>query len=707
MNGRGNTLLGVSGIESSRSDDRAITNWRASRSSELLLRQFSDPDFDDSDWTPITVPSHWQTNPEFADFDGTLLYRADLTVPSLQAGQRRWLRFNGLCYEADIFLDGAYVGQTEGYFTHHRFEITDLAAKAGTSTLAVEVSAPRNSDPGQQRKLTGWFTDGPGLPADWNPAGIWQPVVLVDTGPVAIRHFRVLCTGADASHATVSLRAVLYATDPGEVTLSTEVAGQESTTTHTVATGENRVEWQVDVEEPDLWWPHDRGDQPLSDIYVTARMPDGTVTDRKHRRIGFRTAAMNDFILRVNGHRTFMRGINLAPLRTDLTNLSRNEVFEEIRAIRDAGFNLVRIRGHVTVHEVLDACDELGVLAWQDLPLVGSYARSVTSAAEQQARDLVDLYSHHPSVVIWGGHVRPHTSEPRTTAAPDLRQEQIPSWNRTVLDRAVRRTLERDDPSRPVVANSDVAPHLPALSGSDLGLYFGWFDGSPHDLAEYAATLPRLVRFVSDMGAQALPVSLGDDFDELFAISGAEDEVLRRVVPPTTYPDADAWATASRSFQADVLKAMIETLRVLKYNPTGGFCAGLWRTATPGLSRALVDADGTARPALDAVKTALQPVLPVLYPSTDTINSRSTSRVRLYICNDGAEDRELATTATVTDQRGTRTHRWGGLISSDDVQFVDDVGVRGGRIGAEASVLLEVFDGAERIATNRYTYVAG
>ena len=115
--------------------ETAITNWRAAASTEHLQRQFSDPDFDDSDWIPITVPSHWQTNPAFADFAGTLLYRADITVPTLQPGQRRWLRLNGLCYAGDIFLDGAYVGQTEGYFSNHRFEITDLVASAGRAIL--------------------------------------------------------------------------------------------------------------------------------------------------------------------------------------------------------------------------------------------------------------------------------------------------------------------------------------------------------------------------------------------------------------------------------------------------------------------------------------------------------------------------------------------------------------------------------------------
>ena len=697
--------------------DAAITNWRAARSTEQLQRTFSDPDFDDSDWTPIEVPSHWQTNPEFADFDGTLLYRADITVPSLQPGQRRWLRFDGLCYLGDVFLDGAYVGQTEGYFTHHRFEITDLVANASTVVLAVEVAAPKSGG-GQQRHLTGWFTEGPGLPAAWNPAGIWRPVVLVDTGPVAIRHFRALCTEADAAHAIVTLRAVLLSAEPGEIELTTEVAGTTLTATHTVAAGENRVEWHVEIEDPELWWPCSYSDkdtkvhrQALHDLQVVARTADGSVSDRKYRRIGFRSTTMRDLILRINNRRTFMRGINIGPLAVDMARLSSAEIHQEARAIRDAGFNMVRIRGHVTRHEFIDACDELGLLVWQDLPLVGSYGRSVTAAAEAQTRDMIDLLSHHPSIAIWGGHLRPHTSEPRTTPAPDLRQQQIPSWNRTILDRAIKRAFVHDDPSRPIIAHSDVAPHVPHLSGSDIGLYFGWLGGEAHDIAEYAATLPRMVRFVSDMGAQALPKYLDNDLEALLSVRGAEPETLRSVVPPATYPDAASWTDAMRMYQADVQKTTIESLRVLKYQPSGGFCAGLWRSAGPGLTRALIDADGTERPALAATKTALQPLLPVLYPATATLPARSTSRLALHLCNDGMTDADVEVVATITDQRGTTTRRWSGLASADDVLFIDDVRIRAGRIGAEATVdfevrLLDADEASHPISTNRYVFVA-
>ena len=686
----------------------AIANWRAARSTEQLQRSFSDPDFDDSDWQLIDVPSHWQTNPSFADFDGTLLYRADLEVPQLQPGQRRWLRFDGLCYHGDIFLDGAYVGQTEGYFTYHRFEITDLAADAGTSVLAVEVGASHGADVDPKRHLTGWFGDGPGLPNGWNPAGIWRPVTLVDTGPVAIRHFRAQCLDASATSATVGLRAVLFAETPGEITLTTSVADVEDETVHDLAAGENQMEWQVTVPNPELWWPIGYGDQPIFDLSVVAKTADGSTSDRKHRKIGFRTTSMRDFILRINNKRTFGRGVNVGPLATDISSLTTAEIHAEAENIADAGFNMVRVRGHVTRHEFIDKCDQLGLMVWQDLPLVGSFARGTTATIEQQVRDMVDLLSHHPSVVLWGGHLRPHTNEPRTTAAPDLRRQQTPSWNRTILDRSIGRAFQRNDPTRPVVTNSDVAPHIPHLAGSDIGLYFGWLDGEASDIAEYAATLPRLVRWVSDMGAQALPLGGRADLDQLLAVNGAEGDVLRSVIPPTTYEDLPSYVDATRSHQADVLKTTIESLRVLKYEPTGGFFAGLWKGAGPGLGRGLNDASGSPRPALDVAREALKPLLPVLYPATATLPARATSTLALHVCNDYVVDRNIEIEATIEDQRGRQVRRWAGIVPADDVQFIDDLNIRGGRFGAEMRVGITIrdADSREELALNSYNFVA-
>lgn len=682
-----------------------FANWRAARSDERLQRQFSDPDFDDSDWASIEVPSHWQTQPGFEDFDGTLLYRGDLTVPGLQPDQRRWLRLNGLCYSGDLFLDGAYLGQTDGYFSNHRFEITDLAHRSGTSVLAIEVTAPHNPEGEHKRALTGWFDGAPGTPAGWNPAGIWQPLEVVDTGPVAIRHFRAICVEADEHRARIAVRAVLLVDRPREVDLITEVAGTASTETHEVAAGENRVEWQIDVPDPELWWPHGSGDQPVFDLRVQVRTDQTTISDRKHRRIGFRSTSMRNFVLRVNERRVFIKGVNVGPTELDLASTPSSTIRAELENIRDAGFNLVRIRSHVTRRDFYDHCDELGLLVWQDLPMIGGYIRNITSQVEQQVRDLVDLVGHHPAVVVWGGHMQPHSDEARTTAAPAIRSQQLPSWNRTVLDRALRRTYRQCDPSREVVAHSEVAPHVPHLAGSDVGLYFGWFEGQASHLAEYAATLPRMVRFVSDMGTQALPQHVESDLDALLHVAGAETETLHTLIPPSQHPDVESWITEMRRVQAEVLKITIETLRLLKYKPTGGFCAGLWRAVAPGLTRALVDHDGTPRPALDAARVALQPVLPVLFPPSSTILARTSNVLSLHVVNDLDRDIDLDVSALIVDHRGERRQNWQGRAEADSVVFLADVMIRGGRIGDLARVELRT-TGDEVSATNSLSFSA-
>lgn len=663
----------------------AITNWRVARSDERLVRNFSDPEFDDSAWTPLSVPSHWQSHPEFADFTGTLLYRADVTVPTLGPQQRRWLVLDGICYSGDIFLDGVYLGATDGYFTHHRFEITDLAAKADGHVLAVEVTAPRTTSEGPNRDITGWLTHAPTLPPGWNPAGIWRPLRFVDTGPASIRHFRVKCTEATPASATIFVRTVVLVVEPQEITIETRLGDHLSSEKHQLAAGENRLEWQLEIENPQLWWPAGLGDQTLHDLDIAVLTDSGTVSDRKRRRIGLRSASMRDFIMRINGHRVFARGINLAPFQADLASTTVDYMRSELESIRAAGFNLVRFRSHVTRREAYDLCDELGLLVWQDMPLVGRYNRGITAAAEAQAREMIDVLGHHPSIVIWGAHHRPHTNEPRTSAGPGVRHQQRPSWNRSVLDRSLERTIDRADGSRPVVTHSDVAPHIPKLSGSDLGLYFGWFDGEASDLAEFAASLPRFVRFVSDFGTQALPTR-PDDLEGVLQAVGAERETLYERLPPGPYLTSEQWAQATRDYQASVAKTTIETLRLLKYNPVGGFCAGLWRDLSPSLSRSLVDADGTARPALQATTIALQPLLPVVYPPTESIVARTTNKIDAYIVSDLNEDVDTHLRVEVHDGSGHRSLGFEGRIAADDTEFIATIDVRGGRIGDLASI---------------------
>ena len=91
-----------------------------------------------------------------------------------------------------------------------------------------------------------------------------------------------------------------------------------------------------------------------------------------------------------------------------------------------------------------------------------------------------------------------------------------------------------------------------------------------------------MVRFVSEFGAQSVPANAERyvdtsrwpelDWDELAAHHGLESVVMRERHPPEDYSSFSAWRTATQRYQSELLRHHIETLRRLKYRPTGGFC---------------------------------------------------------------------------------------------------------------------------------------
>ena len=128
-----------------------------------------------------------------------------------------------------MWLDGAYVGDTEGYFAPHTFEVTEQLADRGEHLLAVEVTCAPQRDKAAKRNLTGVFQHWDCLDDTWNPGGIWRPVRIEETGPVRIRDLRVLCREASAERAVVVLRANLETAEPRTVVVRSRRSAPSTT----------------------------------------------------------------------------------------------------------------------------------------------------------------------------------------------------------------------------------------------------------------------------------------------------------------------------------------------------------------------------------------------------------------------------------------------------------------------------------------------
>ncbi len=693
--------------------------WRAAPADDDLRRDGIGMGFDDSGWEPVSVPGHWRSTPAFAESDGPLIYRTDFTLPPPTDRQRSWVTLDGVFYQGDVWLDGAYLGDPEGYFSPHTYEMTSLARLTAEHVLAVEVTCSRPGDLRAKRNITGIFQHGNVVDPAWNPGGLWRPVRIETTGPVRISTLRVLSRDVNESRANVILRANLDSDQARSVRIRTLVDG------HVLATHErplarrvNEVEWNIDIENPRIWWPWSLGDQPMVDIRVEIEV-DHELSDSRDVRTGLREVALNDWVFAVNGERLFTKGVHLAPTRMALGEVTPDELHHDVELAKEAGLDLIRVHGHISRPELYDAADELGVLVWQDFPLQWGYARSVRHQAVTQAVAAVDMLGHHPSIAVWCGHNEPIRLEYAAAGDYDSTRlkvayvagQQLPTWNRSILDRWVKRAFEKADETRPAIAHSGVLPHLPQLDGTDSHLYFGWYHGDERDLAKLAASAPRLVRFVGEFGAEAVPESAEfmapDRWPELDWETLGEHRQMQKTifderVPTARYASFDDWRAATQRYQADVIRHQIEALRRLKYRPTGGFCLFALADAYPAVSCSVLDHDRVPKAAYQAVVEACRPVIVVLERMPAFVAPGTSLALDVHVVNDlHVPVSDAVVTVRLAWTTGEHEWRFGGVVEADacglvgTIQFVvpDIPGILGFDLTLDAPTVA---------ATNRY-----
>ena len=680
--------------------------WRAQQADDELRRNAVGIDYDDAAWAPIPVPGHWRNTTEFATSDGPLLYRTHFDLPIPAEGERTWVVMGGAFYQADVWLDGAYLGDPEGYFSPTAFDVTALARLGTDHVLAVEVSCPSPGDPRAKRTLTGAFqgsfATGGAFAPSWNPGGLWRPVGVETTGPVRIDRCRVLCRDANASRAHLRLAARLDSDRACRATVATLVDGiVVAEQDHALARGSNEFAWALDIANPSLWWPWSLGEQHLTDVTVQVSI-DGTYSDTFTVRTGLREVAFDDWVLSVNGERLFLKGANAGPSHQDLATAAPASIAADVALARELGLDLIRLKGHIARPEWYDAADQLGVLIWQDLPLQDGYARSVRRQAVAQAHRAVDVLGHHPSIALWCAHDTPERGAVG---------QQLPTWNKTILDRWVKRALEKADETRPVIAHSGVAPHLPLLEGTDSHVRLGWGVGDIDDLGKFTANLPRMVSFVSEFGSQSVsnPCEFIDpdewprlDWAELASEYGLDLDAMERHVPPHRYSTFAAWSQATQQYQAELLGRFIEHLRRLKYRPTGGFCLSSLADAAPLVSTAITDHRRHHKLAFDTVVDACRPVIVVADHPASTLTVGATVALDVHVVSDlHVPLANTLCTATVRWPGGEHTWQWRGDVDADECARIGII--RFVVPDAPGDLVVDLtLDGGDIAATNRY-----
>ncbi|WP_329460472.1 glycoside hydrolase family 2 protein [Streptomyces sp. NBC_01497] len=353
------------------------------------------------------------------------LHRRALQV-QLAAGERALLRFEGVDHEATVLVDGHEVAHHDGMFLPFEADVTEQVRDGARHVLAVVVHpAPSNEPQVGRTDRVRVHKSRMGYGWDFCPRmvhqGIWKPVWLEKAGPVRLR---AVVVGAHLdSGGTVRVRADLEAAGPG--TLEVSVTGPDGEAAGSVRVpfeaGCASAEAAVPVAHPRLWWPNGHGEQPLYRVAVSAYDEAGRPAGSYERTTGFRRVRLVHgegapegalpYTLEVNGRRVPTKGWNWVP-QDALYGADRpGRLAHLLHLAAGAHVTLLRVWGGglIETEAFYELCDRLGLLVWQEFSLSSSGIDSVPAAdpeylglMDREARAIVPLLHHHPSLALWG-----------------------------------------------------------------------------------------------------------------------------------------------------------------------------------------------------------------------------------------------------------------------------------------------------------------
>ncbi len=359
-------------------------------------------------------------------------YFNSFNLPKNMENKELTLRFDGVDYACEVYLNGELLGSHEGMFDHFTFDITKLT-KYTTPEEMREVNylairllpAPRTQGLVNGRKYR-WH-------GDYNqnvvPTGIWQPVKIIATGKQMVKDLYVH-TQLEKKGATVNVefevenKSAEAQTMTANITLTGENFESQNytaTVTETLKSGLNTIKKSISVPDAKLWYPWDLGDQNLYTAKVVVKNGSGAIQDIESTSFGIREVKMEmnpgwtkdevsrPWTVMINGKRHFVRSGTWGGPPDMFTGRTTDDTYRElIRLAKEANINNLRIfNWHpVEIPIFYKLCNEAGITVWQDMGMINNDVvqeeKIKHDAIAAVIRSLKDRRNHPCNIIIEG-----------------------------------------------------------------------------------------------------------------------------------------------------------------------------------------------------------------------------------------------------------------------------------------------------------------
>lgn len=342
-------------------------------------------------WEEVTLPHTWNAEDVMDQAPGyrrnLSWYAKTLDLDEIKSGDRYFLYFEGSNIQTKVFVNNKLVKEHVGGYVGFRAELTS-AIKSGANHIMVSV------DNGYDRQVI------PSQKADFFIyGGIVRDVWLEKSGPVFIDKIKISTPQVSEKLASTAIEVVLngeiqsgqklsiQALKPnGKVLLSKDIPIDQKT-----------INYAFDTRKPELW---DLTDPKLYTLKLSIAENDAVEEEFGYRWFEFKENG--PFYL--NGKRVLLKGTHRHEETAGLGAAMPNQMHRsDIKTIKDMGGNFVRLGHYPQDPEVYKACNELGILVWDELPWCrGGVGDEVwKSNTKRLLAEMIEQNYNEPSVIIW------------------------------------------------------------------------------------------------------------------------------------------------------------------------------------------------------------------------------------------------------------------------------------------------------------------
>lgn len=433
------------------------TDWLFIRGNDLNAKS---PDYDESSAESVSLPHARDTydlfEPDLDSIQTVDWYRRHFTLSEEDRGDRVFVEFNGGGQVNRVYVNGSFVGEAKGTFTHFKFDITDYVTFGNyDNVIAVQVDSQYHSNelpPGQNIDFH-YFGGLHGQASMTLTDNLYSGSVFyynddVENGDkTAVLNGKIEVSNQYPEGRTATVRSIIKDSEGNEVSAAEETVNVESLATV-------QAEIKHTISDPHLWSP----DDPYLYTAETLIYSDDICVDQISTTIGIRTLKATEMTesegyFTLNGERITVIGGNWhmqAPYLGNSRTAKLNE--KDAKTLKyDLGINFVRTSHYEADPSFLDACDRLGImveeepLGWNDTPGWDQFCYSM--------EEMIKRDRNHPSIVVW-------------SIIPNERPLNYPS----VAESQERQTVAKElDPSRLTIQEENT-------NAKPVADIFGWHD---------------------------------------------------------------------------------------------------------------------------------------------------------------------------------------------------------------------------------------